>query len=85
LSEIPGLGKLKKPLRIDVEEEDGGYLIHAEDLDITESGTTFVEALAAFSDFFREDAAYWKLVDDSTLTEEAKAPGCLDNLDAQSG
>lgn len=73
LSEIPGVGKLRKALRVDIEVEGGSYLLHAADLDITETGPTFAEALDAFCAFLREDAAHWRTADDSTLTAEALA------------
>lgn len=71
IAEIPGVGKLKKPLTILVERADGGYVVRCVDLDITEAGATLAEALEAFCSFFREDAQHWKGTDNSQITAEA--------------
>src|SRR5208283_2386096 len=49
IDSVPGLGKLRKPIKVSVEKESGRcFFITAEDLDITESGSTLGEAIDAF-------------------------------------
>jgi hypothetical protein len=73
LYDIPGIGRLRKPISITVERESGSVMVTAHDLDITESGITLDDALEAFFAFFREDLEYWKSTNDQLLTEDAKA------------
>ena len=73
IRDIPGVGRLRKPIAITVEKESGSVLVTAPDLDITESGMTLADALAAFFAFFQEDLEHWQSTEDQQLTEDALA------------
>ena len=73
IQDIPGVGRLRKPIVITVEKEPGSVLVTAPDLDITESGMTLADALEAFFAFFQEDLEHWQSTEDQQLTEDALA------------
>jgi len=73
ISQIAGVGTLKKPLSVSVNKDEGGYLVRCEELDITEAGANVPEALEAFCSFLREDLEHWRATDDANLTAEARA------------
>ncbi|TGL04980.1 hypothetical protein EHQ43_10065 [Leptospira bouyouniensis] len=51
LEVLPKIGRIKKPLSVNITYEDGLYFVECEDLDLYDHGETAAKALANFSEY----------------------------------
>jgi hypothetical protein len=73
LREIPGLRfKLLLPIKVTIQPRENFYFIQNDDLDISEGGVSFEEALNNFYEFFRNDLEHWLEQSDDDLTKDAR-------------
>lgn len=72
VDELPGYGKLGRPIAIDLSDVDGSSIAECRELEAVESGADRIDAVLNLLEFIAGDFAFWLQADDGELTPQAK-------------